>query len=53
VGFRGDLLAQLAALSGDEGARRLLKGPGLQLVPVDDPGVLRDVDTPADLDEDG
>ncbi|RSF02513.1 nucleotidyltransferase family protein [Achromobacter aegrifaciens] len=53
VGFRGDLLAQLAALRGDEGARRLLKGPGLQLVPVDDPGVLRDVDTPADLDEDG
>jgi len=43
-------LPQLAILSADEGARRLLKQPGLCLVEVDDPGVLRDVDTPADLD---
>ncbi|MBO1013847.1 nucleotidyltransferase family protein [Achromobacter sp. SD115] len=50
VAFRAELLPQLAALSGDEGARRLLKQPGLRLVEVDDPGVLRDVDTPADLD---
>jgi len=50
VGFRAELLPQLAALSGDEGARRLLQQPGLQRVPVPDPGVLRDVDTPADLD---
>ncbi|HEY9269831.1 nucleotidyltransferase family protein, partial [Achromobacter sp.] len=53
VGFRAELLPQLAALSGDEGARRVLKQPGLQLVLVDDPGVLRDVDTPADLDGGG
>lgn len=50
VGFRAELLPQLAALDADEGARRLLKLPGLRLVEVDDPGVLRDVDTPADLD---
>ncbi|MGB3436415.1 nucleotidyltransferase family protein, partial [Achromobacter sp.] len=53
VGFRVELLPQLAALSGDEGARRLLKQPGLQLVPVADPGVLRDVDTPSDLESAG
>ncbi|MGS1005905.1 nucleotidyltransferase family protein [Achromobacter anxifer] len=53
VGFRAELLPQLAALSGDEGARRLLRQPGLQLIPMDDPGVLRDVDTPVDLDEAG
>ncbi len=53
VGFRAELLPQLAALNGDEGARRLLKQPGLQWVPTEDPGVLRDVDTPADLDDGG
>lgn len=50
VGFGAELLPQLAILSADEGARQLLKQPGLCLVEVDDPGVLRDVDTPADLD---
>lgn len=53
VGFRAEWLPQLAALGADEGARRLLRQPGLHLVEVDDPGVLRDVDTPADLDEAG
>ncbi|QKH33513.1 nucleotidyltransferase family protein [Achromobacter pestifer] len=53
VGFRAELLPQLAVLSGDEGARRLLRQPGLHLVPTDDPGVLRDVDTPADLGDAG
>ncbi|WP_088139883.1 nucleotidyltransferase family protein [Achromobacter xylosoxidans] len=53
VGFRAELLPQLAALGGDEGARRLLRQPGLHLVATDDPGVLRDVDTPADLGEAG
>jgi molybdenum cofactor cytidylyltransferase len=41
----------LEALGGDEGARALLAAHGaeLELIEVDDPGVLRDVDTPADL----
>ena len=53
VGFRADLLPRLALLSADEGARRLLGQPGLRLVEVEDPGVLLDIDTPADLDRAG
>jgi molybdenum cofactor cytidylyltransferase len=51
VGFGAAHGPALAALQGDEGARALLQrhAHALQLVPVDDPGVLRDVDTPADL----
>jgi molybdenum cofactor cytidylyltransferase len=43
---------ELQALGGDQGARTLLAAHGaeLELIAVDDPGVLRDVDTPADLD---
>lgn len=43
--------AGLAGLSGDVGARELLAGcaGALRMVAVDDPGVLRDVDAPADL----
>ena len=52
-GFRADLLPRLALLSADEGARRLLGQPGLRLVEVEDPGVLLDIDTPADLDRAG
>jgi molybdenum cofactor cytidylyltransferase len=42
---------ELKALSGDEGARGLLAAHDaeLELIAVDDPGVLRDVDTQADL----
>ncbi|REC95801.1 nucleotidyltransferase family protein [Kushneria indalinina] len=41
----------LADLDGDEGARKLLKRHQQQVVmlAVDDPGILNDVDTPADL----
>jgi len=39
----------LAVLTGDEGARAVLAGAALTFVEVDDPGVLLDVDTPADL----
>lgn len=41
----------MQALSGDTGARGLLRAHADQVwpVPVDDDGVLRDVDTPADL----
>lgn len=51
VGFGGSLRAELAALSGDEGARRVLDAHAAQLVkvPVGDPGALRDIDKPADL----
>ena len=50
VGFAAELYSELATLSGDEGARRLIaRYPSLGLE-VDDPGVLIDVDTEADLD---
>jgi molybdenum cofactor cytidylyltransferase len=49
VAFGWDLLPELAALDGDEGARALLKRHGVHEVPCDDPGVLRDVDTVQDL----
>lgn len=41
--------AALTALGGDRGARALLAGPAVVEVPVDDAGVLLDVDTPEDL----
>lgn len=45
--FRDDLLA----LEGDAGARNIVRANPqlLRLVECDDPGVLRDIDTPADL----
>ena len=51
VGFAGALRDALAALSGDTGARDILRTEGdrLQLVECGDAGVLADVDTPADL----
>lgn len=39
----------LLALDGDQGARRLLKDMPVTLLEVDDPGILRDIDSPADL----
>jgi len=51
VGFSGALRAELEALAGDEGAKRVLAAHGAELVkvPVGDPGVVRDIDRPADL----
>jgi molybdenum cofactor cytidylyltransferase len=48
--FRGDLLA----LTGDAGARAILKAHAaeIRLIEVDDPGVLKDIDTPGDLPPD-
>ncbi len=42
----------VSQLSGDEGARRLLRAAGAPVLflPVDDPGVLYDVDTATDLE---
>ena len=51
VGIAGKFYADLLQCSGDEGARRLLAARESELVkiPVGDPGVLRDIDTPEDL----
>jgi len=49
VGFAAELFSELVQLTGDEGARRVMaRFPSLGLE-VDDPGVLVDVDTEADL----
>lgn len=50
VGFAAALFSELTALNGDDGARRLLKRYPAHSVEVDDPGVLIDIDTEADLD---
>ncbi|MCS0628671.1 nucleotidyltransferase family protein [Telluria mixta] len=49
VGFGAVHLDALLALSGDAGARRLLQAFPVTEVPVDDPGIFRDIDLPADL----
>jgi molybdenum cofactor cytidylyltransferase len=51
VGFAGKFRAALGALAGDAGAREILKAHAAAVarVEVDDPGVVRDIDTPADL----
>ena len=49
VGFASSFADRLMALRGDQGARRLFAGARLHTVAVGDPGIYRDVDTPADL----
>lgn len=49
VGFGFEHREALLALDGDAGARALLATQPLTRIDVDDPGILRDVDTPADL----
>jgi len=51
VGFRAELFAELAALGGDAGARRVLERHARQVfeAAVDDPGIHRDVDRATDL----
>ena len=51
VGISGIFFDELVASAGDEGARGLLleNEDRLQKVPVGDPGVIRDIDTPGDL----
>jgi molybdenum cofactor cytidylyltransferase len=49
VGFGRVHLQALLALHGDQGARRLLQSCPVTEVAVDDPGIFRDIDTPADL----
>lgn len=50
VGFSPGLYSDLVGLSGDEGARRLLARYPSFGVDTDDPGVLFDIDTDADLE---
>ena len=51
VGIAGRFRSQLLAACGDEGAKKLLERHAAELVkiPVGDPGVIRDIDRPADL----
>lgn len=51
VGIAGQFRNDLLACEGDEGARKLLAAHAARLVkiPVGDPGVIRDIDTPGDL----
>lgn len=51
VGIASKFFPELERLTGDEGAKKLLAAHEAELVkiPVGDPGVIRDIDTPADL----
>lgn len=49
VAFGAAHLPALLALEGEHGARALLKSMPVREVEVDDPGIFRDIDTPADL----
>ena len=51
VGIAATFRAELESLQGDEGAKQILAAAGSNLVkvPVGDPGVIRDIDRPADL----
>ena len=51
VGFSAELYSELLALTGDEGARRLIARYPALAIEVDDPGVLVDIDTQADLEQ--
>lgn len=51
VGFAAELYSELATLTGDEGAKRLVARYPAHGVEVNDPGVLVDVDTEADLEK--
>lgn len=49
VGFGAVHLDALLALTGDAGARQLLQTFPVTEVPVDDPGIFRDIDLPSDI----
>ncbi len=51
VGISGAFFQQLLACKGDEGAKELLRENAERLIkiPIGDPGVIRDIDTPGDL----
>ena len=51
VGLTEWVREELLALRGDEGARSILQrhAGSIQMIPVDDPGCLKDIDTPDDI----
>ena len=51
VGVAGRFREELLAARGDEGAKQMLERNAALLVkiPIGDPGVIRDIDTPGDL----
>jgi molybdenum cofactor cytidylyltransferase len=49
VGLSGRHYAELVTISGDDGAKHIVKREQLVWVNCPDPGVVRDIDTPADL----
>ncbi len=49
VGFSSELFSDLVRLTGDVGARRVVARYPAQPVELDDPGVVRDLDTTSDL----
>jgi molybdenum cofactor cytidylyltransferase len=49
VAFAAELYSELVLLKGDEGARRIVARYPAHGLELPDPGVLQDVDTPADL----
>ncbi|MEO7403175.1 MAG: nucleotidyltransferase family protein [Burkholderiales bacterium] len=49
VGLAGRFHAELVTLVGDEGARTIVRREEVTPVNCADPGVIRDIDTPADL----
>ncbi|MBV9889800.1 MAG: nucleotidyltransferase family protein [Rhizobacter sp.] len=50
VGFAAELYPELTALTGDEGARRMIARYPASPVELDDPGILVDIDTEGDLE---
>jgi molybdenum cofactor cytidylyltransferase len=50
VGLTSSFYAELSALSGDEGAKTILARHRVSLLATEDAGVVRDVDTPGDLE---
>ncbi|WP_137172096.1 NTP transferase domain-containing protein [Massilia sp. HP4] len=49
VAFGAQHRDDLLALDGDQGARRLLASSPVTTIAVNDPGILRDIDSPSDL----
>jgi CTP:molybdopterin cytidylyltransferase MocA len=49
--LRSDLLDELVALEGDEAAREIIKKEKNKIhhIPVDDDGIMKDIDTQKDL----
>ena len=50
VAFSARYRKALVALEGDTGARELVRSEAVTLIDVNDPGILRDIDVPSDLE---